>query len=309
MPNFDNQGQRPGWYRASARARVLLAAGAGIVAGASFAAPQAATAANETSQLGIAAHKRPTHHSAPRHHAAPVLSPELLTVGDRGAAVSQVQRALHRHAMGYFGSGTRKAVTRFQRRRHLIKDGVVGPQTRRAMHLRVRIITPRPRSPLRLLRRHRLLLPQPRAQARAPRSQPPRRAPVAVATRSRRKSSSARAAATRARSVRTPAAACTESWTAAGRHTGGRPTRLTRMTPVHLSRVRSPTRSSPRRVRERGSAGSSKPRLRVVAIGRGSPTAVARARSETASGRSRHLAVRRWCPGSSEPGAAAGVAV
>jgi peptidoglycan hydrolase-like protein with peptidoglycan-binding domain len=143
VPNFDNPDNRPARFAAGVKARVLLAAGAGIAAGASLAAPQAATAAKPASgALGIAAHKRSTHHAARRHHSAPVVSPEFLTVGDRGAAVSQVQRALHRHATGYFGSGTRHAVTRFQRRHHLMKDGVVGPKTRRAMHLRVRIIAP-----------------------------------------------------------------------------------------------------------------------------------------------------------------------
>jgi peptidoglycan hydrolase-like protein with peptidoglycan-binding domain len=148
VPYFDNQDKGPAWFRAGARASVLLAAGAGIAAGASLTAPQAATAAKAGSPLGIAAHKRSSHHSASRHHSAPVLSPELLSVGDRGAAVSQVQRALHRHTTGYFGSGTRKAVTRFQRRHHLTNDGVVGPQTRRAMHLRVRIIAPPASAPV-----------------------------------------------------------------------------------------------------------------------------------------------------------------
>ena len=149
MPNFDDGNNDPALFPAGARARVLLAAGAGIAAGASLAAAQAgtATANAHTSPLGIAAHKRTSHHSAPRRRSAPVPSPELLTVGDRGAAVSQVQRALHRHATGYFGSATRQAVARFQRRHRLTNDGVVGPQTRRALHLRVRIVGGAPATP------------------------------------------------------------------------------------------------------------------------------------------------------------------
>jgi peptidoglycan hydrolase-like protein with peptidoglycan-binding domain len=149
MPNFGDENTDPTVSPAGARARVLLAAGAGIAAGASLAAAQAGTAAASagTSSLGIAAHKRSSHHSAARHHSTPVPSPELLAVGDRGAAVSQVQRALHRHATGYFGSGTRQAVAHYQHRHHLIEDGVVGPHTRRALHLRVRIVGGVPAAP------------------------------------------------------------------------------------------------------------------------------------------------------------------
>ena len=151
MPNFDNQDKSPARFRTGARARVLLAAGAGTAAAASFAAAQAGTAAAnvEFASLGIAEHVPSSHHSAPRHHSArhqhsdpAPLSPYLLTAGDRGTAVKQVQRAVHRYPTGYFGSGTHKAVARFQHRHHLAPDGVVGPRTRRAMHLRVRIIQP-----------------------------------------------------------------------------------------------------------------------------------------------------------------------
>src|SRR5690242_8454975 len=150
MPNFEGDSE-PKKLPARAAARSVLAAGAGIAAGVSLAAAPAAAASAgpSTSQLGIAAHKPSSHHRARHHHSAPVLSPELLTVGDRGAAVSQVQRRLHRHATGYFGAGTRHAVARFQHRHHLTKDGVVGPKTRRAMHLRVKIIAPPAPAPAR----------------------------------------------------------------------------------------------------------------------------------------------------------------
>ena len=148
MPKFEDENNDPKPFQ-RATARVLMAAGAGIAAGASLAtAPAGAAAADAgTSSLGIAAHKPATHHATLRRHSRPIPSPELLIVGDRGAAVSQVQRALHRHATGYFGSGTRQAVVGFQRRHRLIKDGVVGPQTRRAMHLRVRIVDVAPGAP------------------------------------------------------------------------------------------------------------------------------------------------------------------
>jgi peptidoglycan hydrolase-like protein with peptidoglycan-binding domain len=78
---------------------------------------------------------------------ATVSSPEFLSAGATGPAVKQLQRALHMHVDGVFGSTTRAAVVRFQRQHRLTVDGVVGPQTRRALHLRVRVIqTPAPAS-------------------------------------------------------------------------------------------------------------------------------------------------------------------
>lgn len=56
--------------------------------------------------------------------------------GDRGRAVSAVQRKLGVTADGVFGSQTRRAVKRFQRRRGLGVDGIVGPVTRRELKLR-----------------------------------------------------------------------------------------------------------------------------------------------------------------------------
>jgi peptidoglycan hydrolase-like protein with peptidoglycan-binding domain len=55
--------------------------------------------------------------------------------GDRGAAVSKVQRRLHVTADGEFGPTTVRAVKRFQRARGLSVDGAVGPATRRALGL------------------------------------------------------------------------------------------------------------------------------------------------------------------------------
>ena len=141
MPNFDDdENKDPDMSPTRAKARVLLAAGVGIAAGASLAATQAGAASvhEGVSTLGVAAHKQ--HKAA--HRPAPVPSPELLAEGDRGPAVKQLQRAVHRYPSGYFGSGTHRDVVHFQRRRHLTDDGVVGPQTRRALHLRVRIIQP-----------------------------------------------------------------------------------------------------------------------------------------------------------------------
>jgi len=53
----------------------------------------------------------------------------LLLKGSRGAAVAEVQQALHIPADGVFGAQTRGAVISFQRRDHLLVDGIVGPQT------------------------------------------------------------------------------------------------------------------------------------------------------------------------------------
>ncbi len=77
---------------------------------------------------------------ASNRDAAPVRSPELLTSGERGAAVKQLQRALHVAANGVFGTATQRALVRFQRSHGLPADGVAGPATRRALHLHVRVV-------------------------------------------------------------------------------------------------------------------------------------------------------------------------
>jgi hypothetical protein len=56
--------------------------------------------------------------------------------GDRGAAVESIQGSLGVPADGVFGPITERAVKRFQRRRRLVVDGIVGPQTRAALGLR-----------------------------------------------------------------------------------------------------------------------------------------------------------------------------
>jgi transglycosylase-like protein/putative peptidoglycan binding protein len=62
----------------------------------------------------------------------------LLTRGSEGAAVTTVQRALGIPASGVtgvFDARTEANVRRFQRRNHLLVDGIVGPQTRGALGL------------------------------------------------------------------------------------------------------------------------------------------------------------------------------
>src|SRR5262245_22820946 len=60
----------------------------------------------------------------------------ILKRGDRGTAVKKVQRALGVEPVdGIFGADTEAAVKRFQRRKGLAVDGVVGPQTRKALGL------------------------------------------------------------------------------------------------------------------------------------------------------------------------------
>jgi peptidoglycan hydrolase-like protein with peptidoglycan-binding domain len=58
---------------------------------------------------------------------------DILGFGSRGAAVSEVQRALGVQPTGYFGPTTTSAVREFQARNGLRADGIVGPQTRRAL--------------------------------------------------------------------------------------------------------------------------------------------------------------------------------
>ncbi|HZB05864.1 MAG TPA: transglycosylase family protein [Thermoleophilaceae bacterium] len=55
--------------------------------------------------------------------------------GDRGPAVSTIQRELRIMADGVFGPLTERAVKRFQQRHGLVPDGIVGPLTRGALGL------------------------------------------------------------------------------------------------------------------------------------------------------------------------------
>jgi peptidoglycan hydrolase-like protein with peptidoglycan-binding domain len=64
-------------------------------------------------------------------------SAQSLHVGSTGSAVKAVQRKLHVSVTGYFGSQTEAAVKRFQRRRGLKADGVVGPATARALGVKL----------------------------------------------------------------------------------------------------------------------------------------------------------------------------
>ena len=67
---------------------------------------------------------------------APSSDEVVLERGDSGPAVKRLQRRLRvTPADGEFGPATERAVRRFQRRRGLTADGVVGPQTRKALGL------------------------------------------------------------------------------------------------------------------------------------------------------------------------------
>jgi peptidoglycan hydrolase-like protein with peptidoglycan-binding domain len=76
-------------------------------------------------------------------------TPELRS-GDLGADVEKLQQALEKHGFevggvdGSFGPGTRLAVVRFQRAKGLDADGVVGPNTWRALAGPVVAPAPRP---------------------------------------------------------------------------------------------------------------------------------------------------------------------
>jgi peptidoglycan hydrolase-like protein with peptidoglycan-binding domain len=60
-----------------------------------------------------------------------------LQVGSTGSAVKAVQRRLHVSVTGYYGRQTQAAVKRFQRSRKLEADGVVGPETARALGVKL----------------------------------------------------------------------------------------------------------------------------------------------------------------------------
>jgi peptidoglycan hydrolase-like protein with peptidoglycan-binding domain len=70
---------------------------------------------------------------APLAAAQDASSPALLTTGSSGAGVAAVQRALAVAVTGRYDAATRAAVRDFQRRAGLVVDGIVGPQTRRAL--------------------------------------------------------------------------------------------------------------------------------------------------------------------------------
>ena len=50
-------------------------------------------------------------------------------IGSRGEIVKQIQKALHLYPDGIYGVNTKEAVQRFQVRKGLQPDGIVGPAT------------------------------------------------------------------------------------------------------------------------------------------------------------------------------------
>jgi hypothetical protein len=66
----------------------------------------------------------------------------LLAKGSKGPAVRAVQGALGISADGAFDGRMKAVVERFQRRHGLLVDGVVGPQTRRALGLGTPVTAP-----------------------------------------------------------------------------------------------------------------------------------------------------------------------
>jgi Transglycosylase-like domain/Putative peptidoglycan binding domain len=65
----------------------------------------------------------------------PVAAQGLLAKGSSGPGVSAVQRALGMPVDGVFGARMDAVVRSFQRRKRLMVDGIVGPQTRAALGL------------------------------------------------------------------------------------------------------------------------------------------------------------------------------
>jgi hypothetical protein len=60
-----------------------------------------------------------------------------LKPGSRGANVKRLQRKLRVTRSGYYGSQTKRAVKRFQRRKGLKADGIAGPATLAKLRLRL----------------------------------------------------------------------------------------------------------------------------------------------------------------------------
>jgi peptidoglycan hydrolase-like protein with peptidoglycan-binding domain len=78
--------------------------------------------------------------SRPAQTPAPARSSSatLLQTGSRGMAVRRLQAALDLPRTGRWTARTTRAVRRFQRRHHLVVDGIVGPRTAAALGLRSR---------------------------------------------------------------------------------------------------------------------------------------------------------------------------
>src|SRR4051794_24883960 len=87
--------------------------------------------------------------AAPTAYAAKPVKP-----GQHGAAVKRLQRALHIHADGVFGPGTKRALQRFQRAHHLKPDGIAGPATWRALSATARPRVATRGRDVRVLQRH-----------------------------------------------------------------------------------------------------------------------------------------------------------
>jgi LysM repeat protein len=95
-------------------------------------------------KLQRAHHLRVTGHATRRTRAAlgalgrPLYGTRLLARGEIGWDVAVLQYLLVRHGIavpvnGYFGARTLRGVRRFQRRAHLVADGIAGPRTRAAI--------------------------------------------------------------------------------------------------------------------------------------------------------------------------------
>ncbi|WP_088049321.1 C40 family peptidase [Virgibacillus dakarensis] len=105
-----------------------------VVAGSVFAhgaAPNESTSQNNAT----------VNEAAGNEEAAPAvtISSDLISAGDRGKAVTNVQSALNNHGYnlnvdGIFGPNTDNAVRDFQQDNALAVDGIVGPETKKALN-------------------------------------------------------------------------------------------------------------------------------------------------------------------------------
>lgn len=71
--------------------------------------------------------------SRPNTPTTPTGGPVTLTLGSKGEAVSEVQKALGIEPTGYYGPVTARRVREFQASNNLQIDGIVGPETRSAL--------------------------------------------------------------------------------------------------------------------------------------------------------------------------------
>jgi hypothetical protein len=137
-PRFARLGAASGPRLAIAVVAVVALVGLGIALSGAFTSSTPPRAATSTTPTGAGTTSAVT--TATQPPASPTAAPSgPLKPGDRGAAVKVLQRALVH--LGYqpgtvdgsYGPSTQRAVTEFQRFAKVTPDGILGPQTLRAL--------------------------------------------------------------------------------------------------------------------------------------------------------------------------------